>query len=251
MQLEFDFTPLKVLIACEYSGTVRDAFLAEGHDAWSCDILADDTGSNRHIRDDVRNHLTGWDLIIVAHPPCTRLCNSGVRWLTEAPKRLNPEHHTAAEVAAYARMTDAQRLAFMWAKLDEGAALFSDLWNAPCDRVVCENPVMHRHAKARIRNYAEPVQSIQPWQFGDWETKRTHFWARGVAPLAPLYPKLDDARRALGLPADAKPVTRVHSMAPGPERSKERSRFFPSVAREMARQWGAQSMQQINQAKAA
>lgn len=233
---------MKVLVACEYSGTVRDAFLRYGHDAWSCDILPDETGSNRHIRDDVRNHLTGWDLIIIAHPPCTRLCNSGVRWLSSPPGRANPEHHTTAEVEAYAAMSEADRLAFMWRKLDEGAALFSDLWNAPCERVVAENPVMHQHAKDRILNYREPMQSIQPWQFGDWETKRTCLWGRGVDPLTPLYPTLADARRALGKAPDEMPTARVHNMPPGPERGKERSRFFPGVADQMAIQFGGQAL---------
>ena len=74
---------LRVLVACEFSGTVRDAFLRRGHDAWSCDLLPDERGSNRHIRGDARELLQPdlWDLLIVAHPPCTRLCNSGVRWL--------------------------------------------------------------------------------------------------------------------------------------------------------------------------
>ena len=81
----------KVLVACEFSGTVRDAFLARGFDAWSCDLLPDERGSNRHIRGDVRDHLDdGWDLLIVAHPPCTRLCNSGVRWLSVPPPGRTP-----------------------------------------------------------------------------------------------------------------------------------------------------------------
>ena len=78
---------MKVLIGCETSGIVRDAFLNQGHDAWSCDVLSSDTPTNRHIQDDVRNVLDmeKWDLLMVAHPPCTRLCNSGVRWLHKAP----------------------------------------------------------------------------------------------------------------------------------------------------------------------
>lgn len=75
----------RVLVACEFSGVVRNAFLARGHDAWSCDLLPAEDGSERHITGDARNHLhEGWDLI-VAHPPCTRLCNSGVRWLSAPP----------------------------------------------------------------------------------------------------------------------------------------------------------------------
>lgn len=196
----------RVLVACEFSGTVREAFLARGYDSWSCDLLPDERGSNRHIRGDVRDVLgDGWDLLIVAHPPCTRLCNSGVRWLKSPPPgRSLPE---------------------MWADLDEGAALFSTLWNAPIDRVAVENPVMHRHAKERIINYAKPAQSVQPWQFGHGETKRTCLWLRNLPALTPT--NVVDGRAA-----------RVHRMPPGPDRWRERSRFFTGIANAMADQWG-------------
>ena len=83
--------PLRVLVACEFSAIVRDAFLEKGHDAWSCDPLPAEHNSNRHIQCDVRDILNdGWDFLIVAHPPCTRLCNSGVRWLHKAPCRQDP-----------------------------------------------------------------------------------------------------------------------------------------------------------------
>jgi len=213
------FAPLRVLIACEFSGVVRRAFDALGHDVWSCDLRAAEDGSNRHIRGDVRDILgDGWDLLIVAHPPCTRLCNSGVRWLQEPPP--------------------GRSLADLWRELDEGAALFSDLWNAPVPRVAVENPVMHHHAKARIHSYAPPAQSVQPWQFGDWETKRTCLWLRGLPQLVPTFATVEAARAGLGLPSDAQPVARVWRMPPGPERERERSRFFPGIARAMAEQWG-------------
>ena len=210
---------MRVLIACEFSGTVRRAFTALGYDAWSCDLLPAEDGSNHHITGDVRKVLgDGWDMLIVAHPPCTRLCNSGVRWLTAPPPgRTLPD---------------------MWAELDEGAALFSELWNAPTPRIACENPVMHRHAKERIVNFAPAAQSVQPWEYGDWETKRTCLWLRGLPPLIPTYPTLDRARSAMGLPDDAMPVARVHRMAPGQDRAKKRSRFFAGIANAMARQWG-------------
>jgi len=196
----------RVLIACEFSGTVRNAFLARGFDAWSCDILPAENGSNRHIRGDVRDHLhDGWDLLIVAHPPCTRLCNSGVRWL-----HTPPPGKTQAD---------------MWRELDEGAALFSDCWNAPIPHKAIENPVMHRHAKERIRNYREFAQSVQPWQFGHPETKRTCLWLDNLPPLKPT--QVVEGREA-----------RVHRMPPGPDRWKERSRFFAGIAEAMANQWG-------------
>ena len=196
---------LRVLVACEFSGTVRRAFAALGHDAWSCDLLPAEDGSNHHITGDARDHLgDGWDLLMVAHPPCTRLCNSGVRWLSKAPP---------------GRTLDDMR-----AELHEGAALFSDFWNAPIDRIAVENPVMHKHAKALIRNYVEPAQSVQPWQFGHGETKRTCLWLKGLPALTPT--DVVEGRTA-----------RVHLMPPGPNRWKERSRFFTGIANAMAAQW--------------
>lgn len=204
---------MKVLVACEFSGTVRDAFLARGHDAWSCDLLPDERGSNRHIRGDVRDHLDeSWDMLIVAHPPCTRLCNSGVRWLSKAPP--------------------GRSLGEMWAELDDGAALFSTLWNVAIPHVAVENPVMHRHAKERIANYEPPAQSVQPWQFGHGETKRTCLWLRNLPPLVPT--DIVDGREA-----------RVHRMPPSADRWKERSRFFPGIAAAMADQWGSLGAERI------
>lgn len=204
----------RILVACEFSGTVRNAFLNRGYDAWSCDLLSDEHGSNRHIKGDVRDILyDGWDLLIVAHPPCTRLCNSGVRWLSKPPKGKSLDE--------------------MWAELDEGAALFSDLWNAPIDRIAVENPVMHKHAKARIRNYQEFAQSIQPWQFAndedsrDNEKKRTCLWLKNLPPLEPT-----------GCLDGSTARDRVFRLPPGPDRWRERSRFFPGIANAMADQWG-------------
>lgn len=197
---------MKVLVACEFSGIVRDAFLDRGHDAWSCDLLPSETGSNRHIRGDARAILNdGWDLLMVAHPPCTRLCNSGVRWLSVPPP--------------------GRTLESMWLELAEGASLFSAFLNAPIPRVCVENPVMHKHAKALIDGYCEPAQSVQPWQFGHGETKRTCLWLRNLPPLKPT--NIVEGREA-----------RVHLMPPGENRWRERSRFFPGIAAAMADQWG-------------
>lgn len=203
----------RILVACEYSGVVRNAFLDRGYDAWSCDLLPSEDGSNRHITGDALDILgDGWDMLMVAHPPCTRLCNSGVRWLTAPPK--------------------GKTLAQMWAELDGGAALFSAFWNAPIPRVAIENPVMHRHAKERIRGYQEPAQSVQPWQFGHGETKRTCFWLRNLPPLVPT--NIVEGREQ-----------RVFRMSPGPDRWKERSRTFSGIAAAMADQWGAAAMRQM------
>ena len=204
----------KVLIGCETSGIVREAFLALGHDAWSCDLLPSDKPSNRHIVADVRDVLNmgGWDLLMVAHPPCTRLCNSGVRWLHKAPP-----HKTKAD---------------MWKELDEGCSLFSDVWNADVPFVAVENPVMHKHAKSRIRNYQHFSQSIQPWQFGTDEKgtdnvkKRTCLWLRDLPNLIPTGTL--DGKTARD---------ECHKAAPSKDRWKIRSKFYQGIAKAMASQW--------------
>lgn len=212
--------PLKVLIACEFTGTVRRAFAALGHDAWSCDLLPAEDRSNHHITGDVRDHLNdGWDLLMVAHPPCTRLCNSGVRWL-----HTPPPGKTRAE---------------MWAELDQGAALFSDCWNAPIARVAVENPVMHRHAKALIRNFEPAAQTVQPWWFGDPAFKATGLYLRGLPPLTPTHkltppkPGTDEHRQ----------WSAVHRAPPGPDRWAIRSRTFEGIAQAMAMQWGGYALE--------
>lgn len=206
---------MRVLVACEFSGVVRRAFAARGHDAWSCDLLPSDDRSNRHIVGDARDILSdGWDLLMVAHPPCTRLCNSGVRWLTKPPRGRSLDE--------------------MWADLDEGAALFSAFWNAPIERVAVENPVMHRHAKARIENYAPPAQTVQPWWFGEKAFKATSFFLRGLPPLEPTRRLTPPAKGT----AEHKAWSAVHRAPPGPDRWKIRSCTFPGIASAMADQWG-------------
>lgn len=201
---------MKVLVACEFSGIVRRAFADRGHDAWSCDLLPAEDRSNRHVVGDARELLNdGWDLLIVAHPPCTRLCNSGVRWLSAPPP--------------------GRTLDEMWRELDEAAELFSAFWNAPIDRICVENPIMHRHAKTRILGYRDPAQSVQPWQFGHGEVKRTCFWLKNLPTLSPT--TVVEGREA-----------RVHRFTgwgrKGLDRAKERSRFFTGIAEAMAHQWG-------------
>lgn len=195
---------LNVLVACEFSGIVRRAFAAHGHNVWSCDLLPAEDGSGQHIVGDARDLLEdGWDLLI-GHPPCTRLCNSGVRWLHEPPPG-----RTKTEINR---------------ELAEAADLFSAFWTAPVGRVAIENPVMHRYAKALIRDYQPPAQSVQPWQFGHGECKRTCLWLRNLPPLAPT-------------DIVAGREQRIHRMSPGPARARERSRFFPGIAAAMAEQW--------------
>ena len=212
---------MRILIACECSGTVRDAFIAQGHDAYSCDIKPDEKGSNRHITADVLDVINPdnaliygkWDMLAVMHPPCTRLCNSGVRWLKVPPP--------------------GKTLANMWDELDSGAALFDACLNADIAKVAIENPVMHKYAKERINFNGVTPFYVQPWQFADDESsqdnekKRTGFWCKGLDPLKPTG-KLDGttARNS------------VHFASPGKNRAADRSRFFPGMAAAMAQQWG-------------
>lgn len=214
---------MRVLVACETSGIVRNAFLARGHDTWSCDLLPSEDQTNRHIIGDVRGLLNeGWDLLAVMHPPCTRLCNSGVRWLFTPPPGRTAEE--------------------MQRELEQGAELFSDCWNAPIERVCLENPIMHGHARRLIVNYQPPAQIVQPWWFGHETFKGIGLYLRGLAPLV--------ATNRLAPPA---PGTQAHKAWSKIHRStgwgkaaanrwKERSRFFPGIADAMANQWGGDAL---------
>jgi len=206
---------IRCLIGCEQSGTVRKAFEARDFDAWSCDLLPDAERSNRHMQCDIREVLDdGWDFLAVMHPPCTRLCNSGVRWLHNPPKGKTLEQ--------------------MWQELDEGAELFSDCWNADIPCVAVENPVMHSHAKERIRNFQPAAQTVQPWWFGDPAFKGTGPYLRGLPKLTPtnrLTPpaKGTDEHRAWSA---------IHRCPPGADRWKIRSKTFQGIADAFAAQWG-------------
>jgi hypothetical protein len=198
---------MRVLVACEYSGTVRDAFRARGHDAWSCDILPTDADPRWHIQGDAIEVAYGqpWDLM-VAHPPCTYLTNSGVTWLHKDPTR--------------------------WAKLDEGAAFFKDLYEAPIERIAVENPIMHKYAKERIGGITQS-QVIQPWMFGHTEQKATCLWLRNL----PLLTETNNVKAAmLALPNNER--QRLHYLPPSADRWKLRSTTFAGIAQAMADQWG-------------
>ena len=140
----------RVLVACEYSGRVRDAFIRAGHDAMSCDLLPTEVPGPHH-QGDVRDVLAGdWDLL-VAHPPCTHLSVSGARWFNDK------------------RGEQAEALAFVWTLLQ-----------APVPRIALENPV-----SIISSHYGKPAQTIQPWQFGHGETKATCLWLKNLPPLTP------------------------------------------------------------------
>ena len=141
---------MNVLVACEFSGTVRNAFRRRGHDAWSCDLLPADDGSEYHIRGDCREHLEGWDMVI-SHPPCTHLAVSGARWFKNK------------------KVEQADALGFVLT-----------LMEAPCQRWALENPISIISSKIR-----KPDQIVQPWQFGHGETKATCLWLKGLPLLEP------------------------------------------------------------------
>ena len=197
---------MRVLVACEYSGRVREAFRALGHDAWSCDLLPADDESEYHYQCDVREVLdNGWDLM-VAHPPCTYLTNSGVRWLHTDPER--------------------------WQHLDEAAEFFSALLDANIPKKCIENPIPHRYALERIGN-RRYTQLIQPYMFGHMETKATCLWLVG---LDPLEPTTDLKEQTMALPASQR--GRIHRLPPGEDRWKLRSLTYQGIADAMASQWG-------------
>jgi hypothetical protein len=152
--LYFYFTvlPMRILIACEYSGTVRDAFIRGGHDAMSCDLLPTDT-PGPHYQGDVRDVINAcWDMMI-AHPPCTDIAVSGARWFPE--KRADGRQQAAIK-------------------------FFMEMVNAPIDRIAVENPI-----GIMSTEYRKPDQIIQPWQFGHGETKATCLWLKGLPKLTP------------------------------------------------------------------
>jgi hypothetical protein len=195
---------VRVLVGCEESGVVRDAFLARGHDAWSCDILPT-SSPGPHIQDDVLNHLAdGWDLAIF-HPPCTKLCVSGALW-----------HKRDRE--AVTRALDFVRR----------------LMAAPIERWCIENPVSIISSQIR-----QPDQIIHPWQFGDPDEKTTCLWMRrlpGLFPtkvVEPIYVKSGTGRRWSRFFWETSTKYKA-----GEERSRARSRTFPGIAAAMSEQWG-------------
>jgi site-specific DNA-cytosine methylase len=190
--------PIRVLVACEYSATVRDAFRARGFDAWSCDLLPTEGNPQWHIQDSISHVLAKggfggvWDLMI-AHPPCTDLAVSGARHF--AAKKADGRQDAALD---FVRM----------------------LMAANIDHWALENPISI--ISSRIR---KPDQIIQPWQFGHGETKATCLWLNDLPKLAPT--------NIVGGRSD-----RIHKMPPGPNRWKERSRTYQGIADAMAQQWG-------------
>lgn len=193
---------MNVLIACEFSGVVREAFRKRGHNAWSCDLIPAEDNSPYHLQCNVEYALNPsldatyyrgpqWDLM-VAHPPCTHLAVSGARWFKSKP----PE----------------------WQK--EAIRFFMHLANAKILRIAVENPISIMSSR-----YRKPDQIIQPWMFGHGEIKATCLWLKNLPKLVPT--NIVEGR-----------IARVHKEPPGPDRWKNRSRTFQGIADAMAEQWG-------------
>ena len=191
---------MKVLVACEYSGIVREAFALKGHDAWSCDLLPTDQPSNKHIQGDVLEIINdNWDLII-AHPPCTHLSVSGAaRW---------------AEKVADGRQQAAIKFV-------------EDIWNANCPFIAIENPVGALSSRSKL---GKATQYIQPYQFGHAEQKKTGLWLKGLPKLTPT-----DVIDVSNLPDNQR--QRLHYLPPSKDRWKIRSTTFQGIADAMADQW--------------
>lgn len=194
---------MKALISCEFSGVVRRAFRRRGHEAWSCDLLPAEDCDPHHIQGDVLEVLgDGWDLMI-AHPPCTYLCSSGLHWNTRRPGRA--------------------------ALTEEALDFVRQLLDAPIPRIALENPI--GCLSTRIRT---PDQIIQPWQFGHPESKATCLWLKGLPLLKVTYilPKPPSGRW------ENQTASGQNRLGPSKDRWALRARTYTGIAEAMAAQWG-------------
>jgi hypothetical protein len=223
---------MRVLLGCETSGIARRAFAALGHDVWSCDTSPAEDGSNRHLVCDIRGGILteGWDLLAVMHPPCTRLCRSGRRWMSGPGKWTEPK-----------QLPQGRTWQDMKAEFEEGVSIFQACWNAPIDRVAVENPEMNDFARERMPPDLPAPQVVQPFWFGHPEYKATGWYLRNLPPLEPT-DLLDEPARSSD---DWKRWNRVHRMPPGPERARLRSRSFPNMMAAAAAQWSGHALQQV------
>lgn len=192
---------MRMLVACEFSGIVREAFAAGGHDAWSCDLLPTDQPSGKHIRGDVLEVINqGWDLII-AHPPCTHLSASGAsRWAEKVADGRQPEAIKFVEA----------------------------IWNADCPKICIENPVGALSTRSKL---GKATQYVQPFEFGHAEQKKTGLWLKGLPKLIPT-----DVIDVSNLPDNQR--QRLHYLSPSKDRWRIRSTTFQGIADAMAAQWG-------------
>lgn len=197
---------MNILIACEFSGTVRRAFRAKGHNAFSCDLLPSEDDSPFHFQDDVRNvlDLMQWDALI-GFPDCTYVCGSGLHWNKRRPERA--------------------------AKTAEAIAFFRFLWEQPFPRIALENPI-----GCLSTAICKPSQIIQPHQFGEDASKATCLWLKGFPKLTPT--KHIAPRMTAGKPRWANQTdSGQNKLGPSPTRKKDRARTYQGIADAMADQW--------------
>jgi len=193
---------MKILVACEYSGAVRDAFIAQGHDATSCDLLPTDA-PGPHYQGSVIDILgDGWDLM-VAHPPCTYLSVSGMHWTTRG-------------------LRDPQLT-------QDALAFVQTLMNAPIKRIAIENPVSVISSHIR-----KPDQIVQPWWFGDDASKKTCLWLQNLPLLTPTNMLEGDSKTRRG----NQTASGQNKLPPSKDRWKLRSVTYQGIANAMAQQWG-------------
>jgi hypothetical protein len=198
---------MRVLVACEESQTVMKEFRKRGHDAFSCDIQPCSGGYPEfHLLGDVRGYLCEhWDLII-AHPVCRYITNSGVRWLKDSPAR--------------------------WFDMYQACEFFNLFLDHTCEKIAIENPIPHKYAAGWLRRKYDQI--IQPWQFGHERMKATCLWLKGLPKLEPT----DIVGPPPKNPELKKTWAECHRMPPGPEREKLRSKTYQGIAVAMAQQWG-------------
>lgn len=196
---------MKILIACEFSGTVRDEFIKKGHDAISCDLLpGEGEFKEKHYQGDVFDIINnGYDLMI-AHPPCTYLTVSANKWYKDQPERKSG-------VLVGKKRRDAR---------NEAIEFFMKLYNCNIPKLAIENPIGVISSRFR-----KPDQVLQPWMFGHGETKATCLWLKGLPLLTPT-DIVDGREQAL------------HKLPPSKDRWKLRSITYKGIAEAMANQWG-------------
>ena len=199
---------MRVLVACEESGAVREAFRRLGHDAWSCDILPTSSPSPYHIQDDVLKHLRGWDLIL-AFPPCTYLTVTANKWMKSEYRDRFPDRP---------------------ARREEAVRFFMEMINAPCEHIAVENPIGVMSTRFR-----KPDQIIQPWQFGHTETKSTCLWLKNLPKLVPT--KIVEPVFQMAGGKKYSPTHYNRAGIKGPERARLRSKTYEGIASAMAQQW--------------
>ena len=191
---------MKILVACEFSGTVRDAFIKKGHDAYSCDLLESDTPGPHYQCDVLEVIDRGWDMMI-AHPPCTHLAVSGARWFHKKQKEQK-----------------------------EALDFVRKLLNAPIDKICLENPVSIISSKIR-----KPDQIVQPYMFGEPFTKTTCLWLKNLPLLVPTE-MVDKGERHVT--SGGKSLPKWYNLPPSEDRWKIRSKTYQGIADAMAEQWG-------------